>query len=173
MIIALVMGTLATALALFNEHQLSGLFVWGSGSLVQRDWSASRQILLTLFLATAALALLRRPFVLLGLGEGAGALGLSVARTRLACIVLAVMLTGVIGFIGLAASALARGLGIRRPVVIALAAMSLGALLLSTTDSALQIVRHLGGVHSPDRSRDRASRCTAARPAGARSAHAA
>lgn len=155
-VVALIAGTIAAALVLFNEQAVGGLFIWGSGSLVQDGWSASGQLLPGLLAALAAITVIRRPLALLSLDEGARNLGLSVGATRLAGMAIAIVLTGlvvanvgVIGFVGLAAPALARTLGIRHPIAVLLWSTLIGALMLSITDSGLQLLSQASGITLP------------------------
>jgi iron complex transport system permease protein len=124
------------------------LFIWGAGSLNQQSWDVALALAPRLVLSTLAAALLLRPLALLGIDEGvARGLGLTLHAARLAVLGIAIWLAasvtaevGVIGFIGLAAPAMARELGARTPRQMLLAAPALGALLLSITDSAVQLL---------------------------------
>lgn len=140
-------AALAALLALFNSHYLAGLFLWGAGSLSQQDWSQAGFLAPRLALAGALTLLLARPLALLGLDDAsARSLGLSLAAARLGALVVAVALTacvvaavGCIGFVGLAAPALARISGARRVGGRLLASALVGATLLWATDQAVQL----------------------------------
>jgi ferric hydroxamate transport system permease protein len=152
MIVSLYCGSLSMALAISHFQLLTGLMIWGGGALDQQGWQASDALLVRLGLAALAVFLLRRPLGLFDAGEStARGLGLSLARTRLAALGLAVALTacvvsavGVIGFIGLAAPTLARLAGARRFVERAVWSPVIGALMLWLTDSAVQAVAASG-----------------------------
>lgn len=146
LVVNLYCGALSTVLLMMNQDKLSGLMIWGAGSLVQSGWNdvfylAPRVLLLTLFAF-----LVVKPLSLLQLSEqGAKSLGVSLPKLRIICLGLAVMLTawivstvGVIGFVGLAAPAIARLLGIHRLVPKLIVSMILGGLLLSITDLLIQ-----------------------------------
>ncbi|MGY4490637.1 Fe(3+)-hydroxamate ABC transporter permease FhuB [Pseudomonas sp. TE3610] len=142
LVISLCFGAFGAAMTLFNHDYLMGLFIWGSGSLGQLDWSAVRFMTPYVVFATLALALLARPLALLGLEDsGAKSLGLNANRVRIVAVLLAVLLSavtvaavGVISFVGLAAPTLARLLGARRLQSRLIWAPLIGAVLLWLTD---------------------------------------
>ncbi|WYK06165.1 Fe(3+)-hydroxamate ABC transporter permease FhuB [Cereibacter sphaeroides f. sp. denitrificans] len=106
-------------LVLFNHDFLQELLTWQAGSLAQAGWQSGLGLLAQTAPVAGALWLLHRPLQLLMLGEEtAQGLGLSVRRTKLLLLAAAAWLTasvvatvGLIGFVGLAGPALARGLG--------------------------------------------------------------
>ncbi|QRM32613.1 Fe(3+)-hydroxamate ABC transporter permease FhuB [Microvirga sp. VF16] len=122
LVIGLYAGALGAILVLFNEHYLTGLFIWGGGSLSLQDWSAPNTIGLALVFGFTAAFMMIRPLTLLDLdGDMAASLGVASGRIRIAGLALAVALpasvvaeVGVIGFIGLVAPTLARLAGARR-----------------------------------------------------------
>lgn len=148
-------GAAAGVLVLFNQHYLTGVFLWGSGSLVQNGWDAALALSGRLALAVAGVAILARPLALLVIGdEGAHALGVNVPVVRLAALALATALTasivsavGMIAFIGLAAPAIARAAGTRTLSAQLAAAPPIGAGLLCLTDQLVQLApfRRSGG----------------------------
>ncbi|ATU95935.1 Fe3+-hydroxamate ABC transporter permease FhuB (plasmid) [Phyllobacterium zundukense] len=137
---------IVTLLMLMNDHYLSGLFIWGGGSLNQNDW---RQIagLLPKVLGCSVLAfLLVRQLSMLTLGDAAQSLGIKLQFLRAAALFVAVALTtfpvsavGVIGFLGLAAPAIARAIGARRISTRLIVAPLVGSALLVIIDQLLQI----------------------------------
>jgi iron complex transport system permease protein len=147
MMIALVAGALSATLILARGDYVLSLFIWGAGALDQQGWDSAITIGTRLALGLAAAALLARPLALLGLDDtGARALGLNLAGARLAAMAVAVWLAasvtaevGIIGFVGLAAPAFARLAGARTSRQIALTAPLMGALVLSLTDSLVQL----------------------------------
>lgn len=156
MVVAMFSGAAAAALTLFNERMLSGLYVWGSGALNQQDWSVAGPLGVKVAALAGAISLLARPLQLLELDQPAKNLGLSVVRLRLVSIGLAVALTavivsavGVIGFIGLAAPALARALGVRRLAPRLLWSAAIGAAILFATDALLQATETLTHINVP------------------------
>lgn len=148
MVVSLVAAAASATVILARGEYVLSLFIWGAGSLNQQSWDAVLALGPRLVLCMLAAALLLRPLALLGLDEDmARGLGLALQATRLAVLGIAVWLAasvtaevGVVGFVGLAAPALARELGARTPRQMLLAAPALGALLLSITDSAVQLL---------------------------------
>ncbi|WP_043820688.1 Fe(3+)-hydroxamate ABC transporter permease FhuB [Aeromonas veronii] len=146
LVINLYLAAISMGLLLFFQEELKGLLVWGSGSLVQNSWSGVSYLLPRLLAAAALAALLVRPLAVLELDDAsARSLGVSLQHLRLAGLGLAVFVTacvvsvvGLIGFIGLAAPAMVRLLGIRQLGQRLLWSPILGALLLAATDLLLQ-----------------------------------
>ncbi|TWT06831.1 iron ABC transporter permease [Planococcus sp. CPCC 101016] len=121
MIISLLFASITGALQLLFENQTNGLFLWGSGTLVQLNWEGVKfaaPVILLMFLFALLLA---KPMDILSLGEDiASSLGQNVRLVKLAAwgvaIVLAaatVSVVGPIGFIGLMAPHIVRMMGIR------------------------------------------------------------
>lgn len=146
LVINLYLAAISMGLLLFFQEELKGLLVWGSGSLVQNSWSGVSYLLPRLLAAAALAAVLVRPLAVLELDDAsARSLGVSLQHLRFAGLGLAVFVTacvvsvvGLIGFIGLAAPAMVRLLGIRQLGQRLLWAPILGALLLAATDLLLQ-----------------------------------
>lgn len=148
LVINLYLAAISMGLLLFFQEELKGLLVWGSGSLAQNSWSGVHYLLPRLLVAVGLAAALVRPLAVLELDDAsARSLGVSLQHLRLAGLGLAVFVTacvvsvvGLIGFIGLAAPAMVRLLGIRQLGQRLLWAPVLGALLLAVTDLLLQSV---------------------------------
>jgi iron complex transport system permease protein len=146
LVVTIYLGGTNAMLALFHQEALRDLFVWQAGSLNQNNWLAVRALLPAFMIAAVMTVPLMRPLTLLALQDDvARAMGLSLALTRLAALILAVSLSalvvahiGVVGFIGLAGPLLARLTGARRPGTRLLWSAAFGALLLSVADQALQ-----------------------------------
>ncbi|WP_441255080.1 Fe(3+)-hydroxamate ABC transporter permease FhuB [Aeromonas sp. A600620] len=146
LVINLYLAAISMGLLLFFQEELKGLLVWGSGSLVQNSWSGVSYLLPRLLVAAALAVVLVRPLAVLELDDAsARSLGVSLQHLRFAGLGLAVFITtcvvsvvGLIGFIGLAAPAMVRLLGIRQLGQRLLWAPILGALLLAATDLLLQ-----------------------------------
>ncbi len=153
MVVSLYCGALAALLALFETHYLAGLFIWGGGSLSQQDWSAAAFLAPRLAAAALGAALLLRPLALLTLDDAqARSLGVPVSLVRLAALGLGVAIAacvvsavGVIGFIGLAAPALATAAGARRLGPRLLVAALTGATLLWLTDQCVLLLAGAAG----------------------------
>lgn len=153
MIVSLVAAAGSAAVVLANGEYMLGLFVWGGGSLVQGDWGPTLALSWRLTAGLIAAVLLLRPLSLLGLGEtGAKSLGVALGVTRLAVLGLAAWLAsavtaqvGIIGFVGLAAPALAALSGARTPAQKLVAAPLIGALLLWLADGFVLLASNLAG----------------------------
>jgi ferric hydroxamate transport system permease protein len=138
-------------LVLLNERYLSGLFIWGAGSLSLQSWAVPVTLFPKILVLTALAGLIMRPLSLMELGDvSAGALGLSVVRLRVLAVSIAVSLAalvtsavGVIGFVGLVAPAIARLAGARRIAQQILWSPLIGAGLLLLTD---EIVKRLSDI---------------------------
>ncbi|MFL9693434.1 Fe(3+)-hydroxamate ABC transporter permease FhuB [Aeromonas veronii] len=157
LVINLYLAAISMGLLLFFQEELKGLLVWGSGSLVQNSWSGVSYLLPRLLAAALLAAVLVRPLVVLELDDAsARSLGVSLQHLRFAGLGLAVFVTacvvsvvGLIGFIGLAAPAMVRLLGIRQLGQRLLWAPILGALLLAATDLLLQSLSRFWPVFIP------------------------
>jgi len=121
--IMLALHSLTMVLLVLFEQETTGLFAWGSGSIVQ---SGTRTVSLAapvVLVGVAGALLLARRLDLLGLGDDAArVLGIDVRRTRVLAVLAAVLLAaiavtvaGPIGFVGLAAPVIARLVGRRVP----------------------------------------------------------
>ncbi|OOF25584.1 Fe3+-hydroxamate ABC transporter permease FhuB [Salinivibrio proteolyticus] len=148
LILNLYCGALSTVLLLMNQEALHGMMVWGAGSMVQTDWHSVQALLPRVGLAVVLILALLKPLNVLSLSdEGAKSLGVSLAKIRVIALGLSVLLTawvvsliGVIGFVGLAAPAIARLCGARKLITRLSLAMILGALMLAATDLAVQLL---------------------------------
>jgi ABC-type Fe3+-siderophore transport system permease subunit len=157
MMVSLTSSSLSAALVLANGEYLYTLFIWGGGSLVQTGWAPSCYLLLMLVTSGGLLALSSRALAVLGLDDrGARSLGVAPAVWRLSAIALSVALAttvaaeiGVIGFVGLAAPALAEFSGARRFSNKLIAAPLIGAILLWLTDGLVQLTATSSGEWIP------------------------
>ncbi|EKV28962.1 Ferric hydroxamate ABC transporter, permease component FhuB [Caenispirillum salinarum AK4] len=148
LIVSLYCGALATLLILLNDRYLVSLFIWGSGSLAQQDWSTAVTLGPQLAVLCLGVALIARPLGLLELGEaGTRSLGLSPSAVRVLAVSIAVALAaavasavGVIGFIGLAAPTVARLAGARRVGPQLVWSALIGAAMLWLTDTSVQLL---------------------------------
>jgi len=157
MMVALTANSLSAALILANGEYLFSLFIWGGGSLVQQSWEPTVSIGLRLVLGLLAAGLLLRPLAILGLDDqSARNLGVAVHTSRFLVIVLAVWIAttvvaevGIIGFVGLAAPALATLSGARSLRQKLVATPLVGAILLWLTDGLVQVFSGPGGERVP------------------------
>lgn len=147
MIVTMIASALSVAIILARGEYVMSIFIWGSGSLSQQGWSGVLSLVPRLILGVLATALLMRPLRVMSLDDTAArSLGVAIHATRLAVLALAVWLAasvtaivGVIGFLGLAAPAIARYRGARTAGEVAAGAAIAGGLLLFSADSLLQI----------------------------------
>ena len=139
-------GSIGVAFQLFQAPYLRRLFIWGGGSLVQQDWHNVSMLGSRLLVGGVVAITLLRPMRILGLDDAsAQGLGISLRRLRIAALALSVVLSaavvsavGVIGFVGLAAPALASMAGARRLSDRLFVAPLCGALILWLTDQTVQ-----------------------------------
>lgn len=157
MMIALTANAISSTLILANGDYLFSLFIWGGGSLVQQSWHPAMWLAICLVVGACAAALLLRPLALLGLDDAsARSLGVALHSSRFLVIAVAVWMAttvaaqvGVIGFIGLAAPALATFSGARTLRQRLIAAPVIGAILLWLTDGLVQMLAGPGGERIP------------------------
>ncbi|WP_367354057.1 Fe(3+)-hydroxamate ABC transporter permease FhuB [Agrobacterium pusense] len=121
MVISFSAGSASVILALFHHEYLRGVFIWGSGSLIQNDYSNVTALALRMILMIPVLLLFLRPLSIIALDANrARSLGLSPSWLRAAVLFIATVLSavvvarvGVIAFVGLAATNLVRLVGAR------------------------------------------------------------
>ncbi len=149
--VAMALEAGAATLLILYAQATKGLYAWGNGSLSQLGLDAFRQAAPVIGGVTLCALLLARRLDLLGLGDDtAGALGVPVRSTRIAGVLLAVLLTaasvtlaGPLGFVGLYAPAIARLLGrvvpaFHRHLVLIPAAGLVGAISVVLADALLR-----------------------------------
>ncbi|WP_163853606.1 iron ABC transporter permease [Paenibacillus elgii] len=142
MIVSMAVSAMTGALQLLFEEETSGLFLWGSGTLVQNDWSGVSAAWPWIAVAAALALFLSRSLDLLLLSEEtAQSLGQHVGRIRLISLVLALLLAAVIvsivgpiGFVGLLAPHLVRLIGVRSHKLLLPASFLWGAVILVAAD---------------------------------------
>ncbi|MDQ4044705.1 MAG: iron chelate uptake ABC transporter family permease subunit, partial [Chloroflexota bacterium] len=143
MAITLGLGSITSTLILFNEYTVSGLYFWGSGSLIQLGWTTLDDTWYwVVLIALTVTLLLAKALDVLALGdEIAVSLGQNVTVIRIAATLLGVMaaalavtIAGAIGFVGLVAPHLVRLSGVRRHRLLLPAAALWGAVILVGAD---------------------------------------
>lgn len=157
MMVSLTATAASAALILANGEYMFSLFIWGGGSLAQQSWNPALGIVWKFLFAVAASTLLLRPLAILGLDDASAKnLGVALHATRFLLIGLAVWLAtsvtaevGIIGFVGLAAPALARLTGARSQRQMLVAAPVIGAILLWLADGFVQLAAGSGGERIP------------------------
>ncbi|MDQ3524906.1 MAG: iron ABC transporter permease [Chloroflexota bacterium] len=149
MAITLGLGSITSTLILFNEYTITGLYFWGSGSLIQRNWTAlDNTWYWVALIGVASTLFLARALDVLGLGDDvAASLGQNVRSTRLVATLAGVMaaalsvsIAGSISFVGLVAPHLVRLSGVRRHWLLLPAAALWGAVILVGADVLGRIV---------------------------------
>jgi len=150
----------AMLLILFKENT-TGLYAWGSGSLVQLNIDASLRAMPFVVAVLGAALLLSRRLDVLGLGDDtAASLGVPLRSTRTVAVICAVLLTGAsvtlagpIAFVGLGAPVLARLIAgripsLRRHLLLVTVSGLLGALLVLLADASLRALLGAEGAAS-------------------------
>ncbi|QMV65306.1 Fe(3+)-hydroxamate ABC transporter permease FhuB [Pseudomonas berkeleyensis] len=153
MVISLYCNALNALLVLFNHDYLIDLLLWQAGSINQSGWDGVLYLAPRLAVAAALAVLLIRPLAALGLeDQSAASIGVSLRTTRGLGLLIAVALSafvtsvvGIIGFIGLAAPAIARMTGARTLRQRLLWAPLLGAALLCLVDQCARELSRLVG----------------------------
>lgn len=146
LIVSLACGSAGAVLIVLKHDYLNSLFLWQSGSLAQNGWLTPRTLLIETVTLAIACSFMVRPLDIMGLeDQSARSLGMPVNLVRILLLTIAVALSacvtsavGVIGFIGLAAPALARALGARTLRQRLVWAPLLGASILLLTDQVVQ-----------------------------------
>jgi len=155
MIVSFAAGSASVIMALFHHEYLRSVFIWGSGSLIQNDFSNAGALWWRMLVLVPALLIFIRPLAIAGLDDAnARSLGISPSKLRLTVLFLATVLSamvvariGVIAFIGLAAPHIARMCGARTlPQRLLWGALIGGALLLLADGIVLVITPYLGEV---------------------------
>jgi iron complex transport system permease protein len=143
-----ILSALISLVMLLNDRQLQEIFAWLLGGFSGRSWGHLASSGPLLLAGLAVLWLLAHPLDALATGEeGARSLGLPLAQARGAIVVAASLVTaaavaasGIVGFVGLVAPHIARGLvgtGYRRLIPVS---ALVGALLLLLADTAARSI---------------------------------
>lgn len=149
MIVTLVLSSFTSAMQLLFENETNGLFLWGSGSLIQDGWKGVQHAWGWIAGGLLVAVLLIRALDMLELSEEtAQALGQRVDRARMVSLLVAVLLAaatvsvvGPIGFVGLIAPHLIRLIGYRRHRLLIPASALWGANVLLLADIVSQMFR--------------------------------
>ena len=138
MAMSLAVGAVSSAIMLYAEQRMDGLFLWGSGNISQSDGDLAGIILTPALLLLLLPLLCHRHLDMLSMGDDmANMAGLKVSRWRVGLLMWAVLqaslvtaMVGVLGFIGLMAPHMAKLLGYYRHREKLLFASLIGALLV-------------------------------------------
>jgi iron complex transport system permease protein len=154
--VAMALAGLTTLLLLLYREQTIGTFAWGSGTLVQTDLDAVKQMSPVVALGILCAMLLASKLDILALGDDTAAvLGVRVRRTRVLITLVTVLLSaaavtvaGPVGFVGLVAPVLVRLIAplvpglLRHRVLLPLSGLA-GILVVLASDVVLRAI--LGG----------------------------
>ncbi|WP_223066044.1 iron ABC transporter permease [Paenibacillus caui] len=154
MALSLVLSSITGTLQLLYENETSGLFLWGSGTLVQNDWHNPASTWGWIAGGIAISLGFSRNLDILLMDEAVGrSLGQRIALTRTLSVLLAVLLASVavsavgpIGFVGLLAPHLLRLMGIRRHLLLLPAAAIWGGVVLMTADLGVLVLEPVFGI---------------------------
>ena len=121
MIVSLLFASFTAALQLLFANEVAGLFLWGSGTLLQLDWSGVQfawpwiGIVLLILLSTSRKldVLLLNEEAAIGIGEKVGRIKLVGWLAAIFLAALTVAVVGPIGFVGIIAPHIVRLLGFR------------------------------------------------------------
>jgi iron complex transport system permease protein len=150
MIVSMVLGSFTSALHIFFSQETQALFLWGSGTLVQNDWSGVVYGWPWVVGITIVALVLSRQWDMLELDEStASSLGQKVGMARATGLIIAVLLAAVIvsvigpiGFVGLVAPHLVRLSGIRSNRLLLPGVFLWGAALLVGADVLAKMVHN-------------------------------
>ncbi len=140
--LSLVFSSITSAIQILFENETKGLFLWGSGSLMQTSWRGvifSFPIVIIFLIISIFLS---KKFDILQLGDDtAASLGLNVSMYRYFGIILGVILTssviaivGPIGFVGLISPHVIKMLGFKKHKIIFILSFIWGAVILISAD---------------------------------------
>ncbi|MFZ7164278.1 Fe(3+)-hydroxamate ABC transporter permease FhuB [Avibacterium avium] len=157
LVVSFYLGAFSSLLILFYPEESRGLLVWGSGSLVQESWYDSLTLLPLLAPAIVGIVLLSPALQILQLQESnAQSLGVNVKSIRLLGLLLAAYLVaiivsrvGMIAFIGLAATTLARQYPDYRFKILLWRSAYFASILLLIADLCLQLIEQWQGISLP------------------------
>lgn len=148
LIVTMLFSSFTSALQLLFENEVSGLFLWGSGTLLQLDWGGTQFAAPWILLTLLAAFLLAKRFDVLLLGEEVAiGLGQNVTVSKILGWLLAILLASVtvtvvgpIGFVGIIAPHIVRLMGFRMHRTMIIANIIVGAGLLVGADILVRII---------------------------------
>ncbi|RWZ60850.1 iron ABC transporter permease [Halobacillus fulvus] len=148
MIVTFLFSALTSVLQIFYENETQGLFLWGSGTLVQNNWDGVQFSLPLVAVGLLVTLAFSGRLDTLTLGEEvATALGQNVRRVKVITVIAAVLLTSVtvsivgpIGFVGLVAPHIVKLIGYRSHLLLLIGSFLWGANVLLMADVLARIV---------------------------------
>ncbi|HEU5138980.1 MAG TPA: iron ABC transporter permease [Bacillales bacterium] len=148
MIVTFLFSAVTSVLQIFYEKETAGLFLWGSGTLVQNDWSGVVFSIPVVCLGLIVALFMSTHLDTLSLGDDIAInLGQRIKTVKLISIIAAVLLTSVtvsvvgpIGFVGLIAPHLIKLIGYRKHIPLLIASFIWGGNVLLFADILARII---------------------------------
>ncbi|MYL70636.1 iron chelate uptake ABC transporter family permease subunit [Halobacillus litoralis] len=148
MIVTFLFSALTSVLQIFYENETQGLFLWGSGTLIQNDWGGVTFSLPVIIVGVIVSLSYSSKLDTLTLGDDvATALGQNVRSVKVVTIIAAVLLTSVtvsivgpIGFVGLVAPHLIKLIGYRAHLPLILGSFLWGGNVLLLADVLARVI---------------------------------
>ncbi|ASK63695.1 Fe3+-hydroxamate ABC transporter permease FhuB [Virgibacillus phasianinus] len=148
MIVTFLFSSLTSVLQIFYENETAGLFLWGSGTLIQNDWSGVQFSYPFVIIGFLVILVMSFKLDTLKLGDDVAiALGQNVGTVKFISIIAAVMLTSVtvsvvgpIGFVGLVAPHIIKLIGYRKHVPLVIASFIWGGNVLLLADILARVI---------------------------------
>ncbi|ASF41468.1 iron ABC transporter permease [Halobacillus halophilus] len=148
MIVTFLFSSLTSVLQIFYENETQGLFLWGSGTLIQNNWDGVQFSLPLIAAGMLTAFIFSKKMDTLTLGDDvATALGQNVRIVKLITILAAVLLTSVtvsvvgpIGFVGLVAPHIIKLIGYRSHIPLVIGSFLWGGNVLLLADILARII---------------------------------
>ncbi|MFC4556889.1 iron ABC transporter permease [Virgibacillus kekensis] len=148
MIMTFLFSSLTSVLQIFYENETAGLFLWGSGTLIQNDWSGVQFTWPFVLVGCLVIFFFSLRLDTLTLGDDvATALGQKVSNVKFVTTTAAVLLTsttvsvvGPIGFVGLVAPHIIKLIGYRKHLPLVIASFIWGGNVLLLADILARII---------------------------------
>ncbi len=148
MIVTFLFSSLTSVLQIFYENETQGLFLWGSGTLIQNNWDGVQFSLPIIAAGMLTAFIFSKKLDTLTLGDDvATALGQNVRVVKLITILAAVLLTSVtvsvvgpIGFVGLVAPHIIKLIGYRTHIPLVIGSFLWGGNVLLLADILARII---------------------------------
>lgn len=140
--LSLVFSSITSALQILFENETKGLFLWGSGSLVQNSWRGVEFAFPIILICFTLAIIISSKLDILELGDDlASSLGLNVNFYRFLGIIIAVVsvaavisVVGPIGFVGIVAPHIVKKLGFKKNKEIFIYSFLVGSIVLVGAD---------------------------------------
>lgn len=148
MIVTMMFSSFTSLIQIFYENETAGLFLWGSGTLIQNNWDGVAFSFPFICIGVTLAFILAKSLDIFRLGEDiATSLGQNITRLRIISLVVAVFLTAVtvsvvgpIGFVGLVAPHLIKLLGYQNHYLLLIGSFIWGANVLLGADIFARLI---------------------------------